>query len=121
MEGPSLRSFPRLSFERRIELRLNRRTIRTREAGNLSAGGVFVHARGLPLGSPVHVKIAAAHPFEAEGVVRYSGAGGVGIEFTAITEANRQRFDQLIEELTREEAGLPRSPRPPRPRARKRR
>lgn len=120
MEGPSIRAFPRLPLRHAVELRFNHRTLRLKDAlGNLSVGGLFIQARKLPLNVPVHVKIAARSAFEAEGVVRFSEArgGGVGIEFTAITEANRKRLDRLIEELTREEFSRPR---PARRRARPR-
>lgn len=104
MEGPSLRSFPRMLLQNPVELRVGSRTIRIEKAmGNLSAGGLFVNAEGLPLNSAVHVKIAAARPFEAEGVVRETHASGVGIEFTSITEANHKRLDELIAALTQKE------------------
>lgn len=50
----------------------------------------------LPGNTAVHIKIAAAPPCEAEGVVRFCDAAGVGIEFTTLTVANRQRLDELI-------------------------
>lgn len=106
MEGPSIRSFPRMSLQNPVELRVGTKSIRIQRAvGNLSVGGLFVNAEDLPVNAGVHVKIAAAHPFEAEGVVRFSEpqGGGVGIEFTAITDANRKRLDELIAELTRKE------------------
>jgi hypothetical protein len=89
-----------------IELRVGNRTIRLKNAfGNLSAGGLFIQAADLPVNTPVHVKIAAATPFEADGVVRVSEPhSGVGIEFTTITEANRKRLDELIGELVNKEA-----------------
>lgn len=105
MEGPSIRSFPRISLGNPVELRVQNKTIRIREPiGNLSAGGLFVNAAELLVNTPVHIKIAAAHPFEAEGVVRFcESQGGVGIEFTSITDANRKRLDELIVELTKKE------------------
>lgn len=105
MEGPSIRSFPRMSLRNPVELSAGSRTIRIEKAvGNLSVGGLFVNAGDLPLNSAVRVKIAAARPFEAEGVVRSSEPqGGVGIEFTAMTDANRKRLDELIAELTAKE------------------
>ena len=104
MEGPSLRSFPRLPLRNPVEIRVGSRTIRIEKAvGDLSVGGLFVNAEGLPLNADVHIKIAATRPFEAEGVVRETHAGGVGIEFTAITEANRKRLDELIAALTQKE------------------
>ena len=106
MKGPSLRSFPRMSLRNPIELRAGSRTLRIEKAvGNLSVGGLFVNAGDLPLNTPVGVKIAATHPFEAEGVVRFCDpeGGGVGIEFTRITDANRKRLDKLIAALTQKE------------------
>lgn len=106
MEGPSIRSSPRISLRDPVEIRVGKRTIRIPKAlGNLSAGGLFVNAEELPVNTAVQVKIAAARPFEAEGVVRFSEpqGGGVGIEFTAITDANRKRLDALIVELTKKE------------------
>jgi len=104
MEGPSLRSTPRMELRNPIELRLENKTIRIpKPVGNLSVGGLFVNAQPVPLDTPVHVKVAAAHPFEADGVVREVHGNGLGIEFTAITDANRKRLDELIVELTKKE------------------
>ena len=104
MEGPSVRSFPRMDLRNAVELRAGSKTIRVEKAvGNLSVGGLYVNAENLPLEASVHVKIVARHPFEAEGVVRESHAGGVGIEFTSISEANRKRLDELIAELLKRE------------------
>jgi hypothetical protein len=89
-----------------VELRLENKTIRIRNpVGNLSVGGLFVHAQPIPLDTPVHVRVAAAHPFEADGVVRFCEpqGDGLGIEFTTITDANRKRLDELIVELTKKE------------------
>ncbi len=104
MEGPSLRSFPRMPLGNPVELRLEKETIRIpNPVGNLSVGGLFVHAQAIPLDTPVHVKVAAAHPFEADGVVREAHGDGLGIEFITVTDANRKRLDELILELTRKE------------------
>lgn len=104
MEGPSLRSFPRLPLHHPVELRVGGRTVRVEKAvGDLSAGGLFVNARGLPPSANVHIKIGSEQAFEADGVVRETHADGVGIEFTGMTEANCKRLDQLIAALTRKE------------------
>lgn len=110
MEGPSIRAFPRMVLDMPIELRVNQQSIRMEKVrGNLSAGGLFVEGKGLPVGTPVHIRIGAAHTFEADGVVRYSetngGEGGVGIEFTALNDAARKHLEQLIAELTQK--GVP--------------
>lgn len=104
MEGPSLRSTPRMSLGNPVELHLGKKTIRIpNPVGNLSVGGLFVHAQPVPLDTPVHIRVAAAHPFEADGVVRELHGDGLGIEFTTITDANRRRLDELIAELTSKE------------------
>lgn len=104
MEGPSLRSSPRTLLCCPIELRVGNQTIRLKQAtGNLSVGGLFISAGELPVNTPVHVKMAATPPFEAEGVVRFCDAGGIGIEFTTLTEANRRRLGELIAEFTQRE------------------
>jgi hypothetical protein len=104
MEGPSIRSFPRIELRTPLELRTNGTAIRL-QGSNVSAGGLFVEGENLPLGTTVHVSIAAVHPFEADGVVRYRSDGGVGIEFTPLTGPVRKGLDDLIAELTQK--GLP--------------
>ena len=106
MEGPSIRRFPRTCLRTPVELRVGEQTIHIEKAvGNLSPGGLFVNAGELPVNTNVHVRIAAVHPFEADGVVRFCEPhdGGVGIEFTNITDANRRYLDDLIAELARTE------------------
>lgn len=104
MEGPSLRSFPRMVLDIPIELRVADKAIRIKKGlGNLSAGGLFVAGQDWPTGTPVHVRITARPPFEADGVIRYREAGGgkgIGIEFTALSEAERHHLEALITELT---------------------
>lgn len=113
MEGPHLRRSPRTALCCATELRAGKKAIRLEQAvGNLSAGGLFVNAHELPVNTAVHIKMEAAPfraslqdepAFEAEGVVRFCEAGGVGIEFTGITEANRRRLAELIAEFTQRE------------------
>lgn len=104
MEGPNLRSYPRTLLCCPVELRVGDKTLRLQKAvGNLSPSGLFVNAPGLPLNSAVHIRIVATPPFEADGVVRFCEAGGVGIEFTTLTKANRQRLDELIAESVHRE------------------
>jgi hypothetical protein len=104
MDGPSIRSFPRIELHTPLELRTNGTAIRL-QGSNVSAGGLFVESEDLPLGTTVHVTIAGVHPFEADGVVRYHSDGGVGIEFVPMTEPVRRGLDKLIAELTAK--GLP--------------
>ncbi len=105
MEGSSLRSCPRTLLCCPVELRVGEKTIRLERAvGNLSTGGLCVNAEALPVNTAVHIKMAPAHPFEADGVVRSCDAGGVHIEFTALSQANRRRLDELIAEFTEREA-----------------
>jgi hypothetical protein len=109
MEGPMMRNYPRLLQEVPVELHLPKAKKHLKSAAtNLSAGGLYVTGPSLPVGTPVHVKVSARHPFEADGVVRYSeanGGRGAGIEFTRLTAAKRRHLDALIKELTR--AGAP--------------
>lgn len=104
MEGPSIRSCPRTLFCCPVELRVGKKTIRLKQAlGNLSPGGLYVNTEALPANTAVHVKIVAVPPFEADGVVRFSDSGGVGIEFLTVTRANRKRLDELIAEMMQQE------------------
>ena len=104
MEGPCIRHFPRIELEAPVELQLGEHTVRIEKPlGNLSLGGLFLHCNALPVDAGVHVRILAPEPFEAEGTVRHVEAESncVGIEFAQLTEAERQRLEQLIVELTR--------------------
>lgn len=104
MEGPSIRTFPRMELRNPIELRSGDKTLRIEEPlGNLSVGGLFVNCKDLPIDAEVHVRILAPQPFEADGVVRFvqPDHSGVGIEFVKITGPDRQRLDRLIADLTR--------------------
>ena len=104
MEGPDLRSYPRTLFSCPVELRVGGKTIRLKQAlGNLSVHGLFLHAEPLPVNAAVHVRIAAAHPAEFDGVVRFCDAEGVHIEFIAITEDGRLRLYDLIAEFAPKE------------------
>jgi len=106
MEGPCIRHSPRIFLRNPVELRVGNKAIRIKEAvGNLSTGGLFINTAEMPVNTIVHVKIAAVRPFEADGVVRFCEpqGGGVGIEFTTITDDNRKRLDDIIVELTKNE------------------
>lgn len=109
MEGPSLREYPRMVLDKPVELRVEKKALQAKEAGNLSASGLYVEGQRLPVGTAVHITITASPPVTVEGVVRYAtdnGHPGMGIEFTQVSEANRQRLDALIEELTRKGASV---------------
>lgn len=110
MDGPLLRNFPRMVFDFPVELGLPDRAVRLpRSHGNLSLGGLFLAGPDLPEGTPVHVKIAARQSFEANGVIRYregNGNSGIGIEFNELSEAERERLEELIAELTRKGAAI---------------
>lgn len=100
MEGPNLRSYPRTLFSCPVELTVDDKTIHLKEAlGNLSVHGLFLHAEPLPVDASVHIRIAAIHPAELDGVVRFCDAEGVHIEFIALTEADRRHLDDLIAEF----------------------
>jgi|SRR5579863_3359744 len=102
MEGSSMRSFPRTSLDKPVEVQMGGQTIRVENpTNNLSAGGLFVLRAGLPVGAPVRVKIPVNHHFfEAEGQIRGANDSGAGIGFTSFAGANREVLDELIEELT---------------------
>lgn len=105
MEGTAIRHFPRTQLDLPVELRAGDKEFLVRTVGNVSAGGMFVPVGELPVGTPVHVRVANGLSFEADGVVRYRAANGhkgVGIEFTA---AKREQLDRLIADLTLK--GLP--------------
>ena len=104
MEGPDLRSYPRTLFSCPVELRVGGKTIRLEQAlGNLSVHGLFLQAEPLPLNASVRIRIAATHPAEFAGVVRFCDAEGVHIEFLAITEADRRHLYDLIAEFAPKE------------------
>jgi PilZ domain len=116
MEGPSITRVPRTELDHPVELRTNGTAVRIEHfLGNISIRGLFVPGQDLPVGTPVDVKISGPGLFEAAGVVRHhttrNGHGsrnnGIGIEFTDFHNGNRQRLDDLIEELTLR--GLPAS------------
>ncbi len=101
MEGPTIRHVPRTALDAAVELRCAGRTMRMeRPLGNVSATGLFVAGQDLPVGASVEVRITAPRPFEAAGVVRHRAPRGVGIQFTDFHDGNRQRLDDLIEDLT---------------------
>jgi hypothetical protein len=108
MEGPSITRVPRTELDHPVELRTNSTAVRIERClGNISIRGLFVPGQDLPEGTSVEVKISGPGLFEAEGIVRRHApkSGGIGIEFTDFYSGNRQRLDDLIEELTRR--GLP--------------
>ncbi len=108
MEGSSMRTFPRMKLDRPVELQIGENTIRIENpANNLSVGGLFVRRGDLPVGAPVHVRIVATQPFEADGQIRYSepSQSGAGIGFASLSEGSREALNELIEDLTRR--GLP--------------
>lgn len=97
MEGSNIRRYPRTQFRCAIELLVGKKSTRLDNAvGNLSVDGLFLEAATLPSNTALHVKIGAVPPFEADGVVRFSGADGVGIEFTGLTDNQHRRLDDLI-------------------------
>ncbi len=101
MEGPCIRTFPRMIENNPIELRSDEKAKRlARFGGNLSAGGLFINTRNLPVGTHVRVKISGTSPVEVEGVVRHAKSDGVGIEFVGVDEARRASIDHHIEDLT---------------------
>ncbi len=101
MEGPELRSVPRTFLCCPVELCVGGKTIRREQAmGNVSAHGLFLQAEYLPVNTAVRIKLSAAVPIEIDGVVRFCDARGVGIEFTAPAEADRQRLAELIAAFT---------------------
>ena len=104
MEGPNLRNCPRTLFSCPVELSVGNKTFRLKQAlGNLSVHGLFLHVDPLPVDASVHIRIAANHPAEFDGVVRSCDAEGVHIEFIAITEADRRHLDDLIAEFALKE------------------
>lgn len=100
MEGPSFRRCPRTLLSGPVEIRAGEKTILLDPAvGDLSTGGLCINADALPTNTPVHIRMATGPEFEADGIVRSCAAGGVHIEFTRITESDRQRLNQLIAEF----------------------
>jgi hypothetical protein len=104
MEGSSMREYPRMVLDKPVELTIGGQQIRMEDlANNLSAGGMFVRREDLPTGAAVHVKIPVnSHFFEAEGQIRKTEPreAGAGIDFTKMSDGNRESLDELIQELT---------------------
>jgi hypothetical protein len=107
MEGSSMRTFPRMSLDRPIEVQIGENKFQVENpANNLSVGGVYVRRGDLPIGTPVRVKIAVDHRFfEADGEIAASRDSGSGIGFTALSSINREALYELIQDLTLK--GLP--------------
>lgn len=104
MEGTSTRTFPRMLLDKPVELEIGEKRIQVENpSNNLSVGGLYVRRGNLPVGAAVHIRIPVNHHFfEADGQIRSceDGNTGVGIGFNALSVANRQALDDLIEELT---------------------
>ncbi|MFZ0637412.1 MAG: PilZ domain-containing protein [Candidatus Acidiferrales bacterium] len=102
MEGPVMRSHPRTEEDCPVAVRNGDRLDRvSRGIGNLSTGGLFARVKELPIGSHVTVQVGGAHPFEAEGVVRYALASrGIGIEFTSFGRSSASLMYDHIADLT---------------------
>lgn len=104
MEGTSTRTFPRMLLDKPVELEIGEKRIQVENpSNNLSVGGLYLRRGNLPVGTAVRVRIPVNHHFfEAEGQIRSCEADdtGVGIGFNALSVANRQALDDLIEELT---------------------
>src|SRR3990172_10400145 len=54
VEGPSLREYPRMVLDKPVELRVEKKAIKVKEAGNLSVSGLYVEGQKLPVGTAVH-------------------------------------------------------------------
>ena len=103
MEGSNTRTFPRMLLDKTVELQVGGNTIRTENpTNNLSVGGLYLRGAGLPVGTPVRVRISEPRPFEADGHICNSNASesGVGIGFTSLSGRNRDALNDLIEDLT---------------------
>jgi PilZ domain len=104
MEGSSSREYPRMVLDKPVELTIGEQKIRVENpANNLSAGGVFVRREDLPTDKTVHVRIAVnSHYFEAYGRIRKGEPreAGSGIDFTKVSDGNREALYELIAELT---------------------
>jgi hypothetical protein len=108
MEGSCTRTFPRMLLDKPVEIQIGKDTIRVENpTNNLSVGGLHVQRGDLPVGTSVHIRIAARHLFEADGQICYceSRGSGTGIGFTSLSIGSREALDELIEDLTRR--GLP--------------
>jgi hypothetical protein len=106
MEGPLIRTFPRMVENNPIEISNGDTTKRLSQVeGNLSAGGLFARVSELPVGTHVVVKISGPAPVELEGVVRRTKPDEVGIEFVGVSKAGRESLNQHIADLTLK--GLP--------------
>ena len=103
MEGSNTRTFPRMLLDRPVEVQIGSDTIRLENpTNNLSVGGLFLRGAGLPVGTPVRVRIAEPHLFEADGRICESDSHeqGLGIGFNPLSVVNRQALNDLIEDLT---------------------
>jgi hypothetical protein len=101
MEGPCIRRYPRMVLDKPVEADTKETQVRA-SSGNVSAGGVFIPAADLPVGTSVHIRLEGGSGFEATGVVCHHDGNGVGIAFT---ETQPDKLYAVIEDLTRR--GLP--------------
>jgi PilZ domain len=103
MEGTCTRKAPRTALDQPVDVKIGDQTLRVESpANNLSVDGMFLRRETLPAGTPVHIRIASRRVFEADGMVCNSGNGerGVGIQFSSLTDGNREALYDLIEDLT---------------------
>ncbi|MFZ0738050.1 MAG: PilZ domain-containing protein [Candidatus Acidiferrales bacterium] len=102
MEGSLMRSRPRTEEDCPVAVRNGDCLDRfSRGLGNLSTGGLFARVKELPVGSHVTVQVGGAHPFEAEGIVRYAlASSGIGIEFTSFQRSSTSLMYDHIADLT---------------------
>lgn len=103
MEGTCTRKAPRTTLDQPVDVQIGDQSLRLENpANNLSIDGLFLRREALPAGTPVHIRIASRRVFEADGLVCNSGNGerGVGIQFSSLSDGNREALYDLIEDLT---------------------
>jgi len=97
------RGFNRVPFNTEVEVRVQDRSIRSKEGINISMSGIRISTREVvpPEEAPCQVTInlgGQANPvlINAKGKMVRSGAGSLAVEFTQIDPASYHHLKQLI-------------------------
>jgi len=112
-ENPAdLRNSPRAPIELKVEYR-KVNSFFADYTKNISKGGTFIKTKKpLPIGTQFLFKLSVPHrgaPFELLGEVAWSRTDGeepgMGIRFVYTTDAQREEFEGIVEQMMRDSLG----------------